>query len=94
MNIGDLVYLKTTGEKVVVLGTTETGLSVRRPVVGTDGVRHLTETFQAAELETFDEQATREFAEMARIQEHKMALREKTGGKAGNTDVVPFSPIN
>jgi hypothetical protein len=54
---GDVAYLKTTGEAVYVLvypgGVTD--VSVRRPVMGQNGIHHDVEQFTIGELETRDE---------------------------------------
>jgi hypothetical protein len=73
---GTTAIIKSTQEPVMVLhvapGKTlpeapdleQTVVIVRRPVQGSDGVRHVVETFWIQELETQEEKHTRQLAEM------------------------------
>jgi hypothetical protein len=90
---GEVAFLKTTGEAVFVrsfrdpspkLGDKDLVVEVRRPVMGQDGVRHVVEEFQLAELESLDEQRAKFMAE-------RHQLVEKYGPKAESlpTDTDP-----
>jgi hypothetical protein len=84
---GDIAFVKTTGECIFVLSTTDDGSAlVRRPVAGQDGITHVKDGFLLAELETVDEQRARFMAEQKN-------LMEKYGPKAppapGSEDFGP-----
>lgn len=53
--VGATLYVRTTGEPVAVLSQSRSGhkLRVRRPVMTSDGVKHVVNTFLAAELDGF-----------------------------------------
>ena len=92
---GEVAFIKTTGESVFVLdskynvevveqdGTKVLSVmvKVRRPVAGTDGIRHQIDFFFEAELESLDEQKARFFAE-----------REEVFNKYGKTTPDPRTP--
>jgi hypothetical protein len=65
---GDIMCVKTTGERVCVLGFTldqEGELRVRRPVIGDGGtISHEKITLNDFEIETITEHAKRQVAEM------------------------------
>ena len=78
---GDLAYLKTTGEKVVIIdsnatpNTVASRYDVRRPVATKDnGLIHSEDTFNDFELETFEEQLKREFADMEKVETYRANL--------------------
>lgn len=84
---GEVAFIKTTGEAVYVLdlvdpspkfGDKELTVVVRRPVMGQDGVRHVTDTFYLGELETSSEQK-------ARFQAEREELLNKYGPKTSET---------
>jgi hypothetical protein len=65
MIIGDIVCVKTTGERVCVLNQTRDIVQVRRPVGGPDGsVSHEVSEFNEFELETLKDHAARQVSEM------------------------------
>jgi hypothetical protein len=66
---GDVAHVRTTGEPVYVLEVAEGNASVRRPIMGQDGVRHETETFSLGELQTRDEQRDEQAATTREIYE-------------------------
>lgn len=74
-NPGDLVYIRTTDEPVVVLRrdslaswlNTESFV-VRRPVQGRNGIRHIRCVFHAFELESPTEHAQRHIDEQKLMQ--------------------------
>lgn len=99
-NPGDLAFTKITNEKVVVLAVgpkTVTGyellegeLQVRRPLATKDnGLQYTKEFFYEFELEQFDEQLTREFADMEKVE----ALRAKLQSNARAAGAVQTSPL-
>jgi hypothetical protein len=73
LTVGTTAIIKTTGEEVMILaiekdeGGVLPGLgdivTVRRPVMSQDGIKHLTESFGSAELETKEEKLDREIKE-------------------------------
>lgn len=75
---GEVSFIKTTGEAVFVLNVAtpepkncpslfDTVVTVRRPVMGQNGVRHLEDRFYLEELETLDEQRKRFIAEREEV---------------------------
>lgn len=65
MNIGDIVCLKVTGEKVYVLDLTADTASVRRPTISETGsIYHIVESFNADELESMEDFAQRQIKEV------------------------------
>jgi len=66
---GMVAVIKTTGENVFVLsavavvGSDIPDVWVRRPQITQDGVEHQTQTFRADELETLEENMSRQFEE-------------------------------
>jgi hypothetical protein len=62
--VGNVAAIKVTGERVFVLSTGNNGLdtvyTVRRPVVGPNGIQHIVENFTPDELEAPDESIRRE----------------------------------
>ena len=76
IKVGDVAYLKSTSEPVMVLGSglgaliTKDGeesfnyFLVRRPVNTRDGITHVEERFRIFELETYKEKVDREVAEL------------------------------
>lgn len=93
-NPGDLAYLKTTSEKLIVIGPTDaigTGYDVRRPIATKDnGLQHGIETFFEFELEHFDEQLAREFADMEKVETQRAKLQSnaKAAGAAQTSPLV------
>jgi hypothetical protein len=87
---GDIAYVKTTGEKVVVVGPAKDNteaLNVRRPVATKDGgLQHNLEPFYTFELESFEEQLSREFADMERVE----SFRSKTIAEAKAANQTPL----
>lgn len=74
-----------------VEGATAEVYSVRRPVATKDnGLQHSVETFFAFELEHFDEQLTREFADMEKVeaQRAKLLANAKAAGAAQTSPLV------
>jgi hypothetical protein len=61
MNKGDLMYVRTTGEPVIVLSKIDSiadespKVNVRRPVIGDFGITHAVDQFFEFELSTEDE---------------------------------------
>lgn len=92
--------VRTTGERVFVLSededknTGKTIVTVRRPVVGKNGLYHNIETFRVDELETIGESLDRDMAEMilkAKKQQEalKAARKEEEAQEA-----APLSLLN
>jgi hypothetical protein len=79
MEKGDIVTLKTTGEKVVLLAHKPGCWDVRRPNVNKDGgVNHELETFMEIELESIDAFTDRSIKEMKmRARKQKELLKEE-----------------
>lgn len=97
--VGETAVLKTTGEKVIVLGTlTIPGqpaptVNVRRPIATKDnGLVHVDNTFFEFELETFEQQLTREFAEAKKVDDLRNQLMAET--KAADTQSSKVSFVN
>lgn len=64
MNVGDILCLKTTGEKVQVIGLNATSVNIRRAsMTEQDGLKHNNESFYEFELETLDAHAQRQIDE-------------------------------
>lgn len=62
---GNILCIKTTGERVCVLGSDTVGFMVRRAVIGDGGkINHEQETFFSFELETVNDHAKRQVSEM------------------------------
>lgn len=74
MKVGDIVVVKTSGERVLVLRTGGESVTVRRPVLTDKGVVHLTEEFLPIELETALDNMQRQMKDMAQFQAEKQAL--------------------
>lgn len=80
---GEVYVLKTTGEKVFLLSYTgnQNEVNCRRPSVGLNEqtITHLSESFDASELETVQEHANRQITEgLVRLAAQKqMALAEQ-----------------
>lgn len=72
MTSGEIVILKTTGEKVHLIAETDRRTwKVRRPSIAKDGaIEHLTEEFFETELESIEDFADRTIAEM-KLKAHK-----------------------
>lgn len=93
-NPGDLAYLKTTSEKLIILGpaeNNEAAYDVRRPIATKDnGLQHSFETFYEFELEHFDEQLAREFADMEKVETQRAKLQSnaKAAGAAQTSPLV------
>lgn len=101
---GQVVYVQTTGEKVFVIGPAvkedvtleapkegfraDQEVLVRRPIATRDGITYEERSFYAAELETAEEQVTREFEELSNVQRHKEELRKQL--KQGGTEALPL----
>lgn len=65
INVGEILALKTTGEKVFILDVNEKAVTVRRAHTGESGVyAHKTETFTVGEVETPKQHMQRQIAEM------------------------------
>jgi len=65
INVGEVAALKTTGERVFVLGDMENGtFKVRRAQIGQNGIKHDTEIFADVELENIEENIERELSEI------------------------------
>ena len=73
---GEVAFVRTTGEAVYVLkisdpspklGDKELTVSVRRPVAGQDGVRHVIDGFFLNELESPEEARAKFMAERQQI---------------------------
>lgn len=87
---GDVAVLKTTGEKVTVLGVTPTiptdnraGYFVRRPVESKEnGLYHSYEQFYEFELETFEQQLDRRLNEAKYVDAAEARLREEAKAAA------------
>jgi hypothetical protein len=60
-------------------------VTVRRPIMGQDGVKHLIETFFMTELETRDERMTRELAERDMLRK-KMGLGDEAEAMTGQVN--------
>jgi hypothetical protein len=82
MQAGEIYVVKTSGEKVIILGKNEDQpaligdwFNVRRPVAtDKDGLRHETNKFLEFELETLQEHADRQVAEAGVKAKAQMAL--------------------
>jgi hypothetical protein len=68
INVNEVVSIKTTQEPVFVLAISNGLVTVRRPVMGNDGVKHLTEEFTLAELETEADRIERNYKEKQALQ--------------------------
>jgi hypothetical protein len=95
-NVGDIAVLKTTGEKVIVLSSmiypnqTATSVTVRRAIATKDmGLAHVENVFFDFELETFETQLTREFAEAKQVDE----LRAKLVAETNTTNAAPAKQV-
>ena len=65
IKVGEVLCLKTSGEKVFILAVEEDKITVRRPFVGESGVyKHAIENFTLGELETISEHMYRQVDEM------------------------------
>lgn len=64
----EVASIKTTQEPVYVLSVVGDLVEVRRPVMGSDGVRHLVETFTLGELETESDRIERTYKERQALQ--------------------------
>jgi hypothetical protein len=92
--------VKTTGERVFVLeetvdkNTDKTVVTVRRPIVGKNGLFHQIETFRKDELETVNESLDRDLAEMIlKAKKQQDALKAARKEEEAN-DAVPVSLLN
>lgn len=89
---GALAYLKTTSEKLIILGPAKIAdaYDVRRPIATKDsGLQHVYETFYEFELEHFDEQLAREFADMEKVETQRAKLQSNARAAAA----VQTSPL-
>lgn len=95
IQVGDVAFLKTTGEAVFVKakvaeieGYDDLGMQyeVRRPLAGQMGITHATEYFYLAELESLDEQRARFVAE-------RQEVMKKYGPSAQPTSIEDFGSI-
>jgi hypothetical protein len=92
--------VKTTGERVFVLKTEEdkntfnTIVTVRRPIVGKNGLYHSIEQFRVDELETVNESLDRDLAEMILKGEKQAEALKKARKEAEANDAVPVSLLN
>lgn len=92
VSVGTVAYVKTTKEPVFVLeyvGDPKVGaneaysvVTVRRPTQTKYGVEHLSETFTAGELQTFEEKIADELKEQSYFLEQRRAF-EKAFDKEG-----------
>lgn len=65
IEVGKIYCLKTTGEKVFVLGVGEQDVKVRRALTGEHGIyAHKVESFTLGEIETIKEHMQAQIAEM------------------------------
>jgi len=81
-NVGDVLFLKTTGEPVQVLALDNDGIKVRRPIATRDnGILHNTQYFNAFELETDAEKLSRTLANDYAEYNRQMKLVEMTSPK-------------
>lgn len=104
MKPGDLAFLKSSEEPVVVLATSSSfdvaidKISVRRPIVGQDGTRYETAEFFRFELETPEEQDIRKIEDIKRRHRLTQAAQKEAGGTTQQFDmfaeVDPSSPKN
>jgi hypothetical protein len=100
VKVGDTAILKCSNEEVFVLsidpqmvpkgvqvGDNPLGnqITVRRPVLTQDGVKHVVEQFFAVELETRDERMTRELAERDMLRK-KMGLGDEPEAMTGQVN--------
>lgn len=104
-NPGDLAYLKTTSEKAIVIAvgpktvrlygdTTidvlEGQVQLRRPYATRDnGLQHSAEIFHEFELENFDAQLAREFADMEKVEAQRAKL-QASAKAAGQNQTFPL----
>ena len=85
---GSIAVLKTTGEKVVVLNTSQVVgqppvVSVRRPVDTKEcGLQHVENSFYEFELETFEQQLDRRLEEAKYVDAAEARLREEAKAAA------------
>lgn len=94
MHFGDILCLKTTGELCFILRVYEaegqrTTVDVRRPVMGREGITHMTDSFFAEELETAEQHLRHEANEMVLkldIQQEIMAKREEEASKVSEKE--------
>jgi hypothetical protein len=92
--------VKTTGERVFVLeenvdkNTKQTIVTVRRPIVGKNGLFHQIETFRLDELETVNESLDRDLAEMVLKGEKQAEALKKARKESEVQDAVPVSMLN
>jgi len=87
--IGTIVALKVTGERVFVLGenpTTVNGMfySVRRPVVGPNGITHIIESFSGEELESVEESVRRELNDILMKRKLEQEIYEQYQAEQNN----------
>lgn len=95
--VGDVAILKTTGEKVTVLSSmtypnqTAASLTVRRAVATKEmGLQHVDNVFFEFELETFEDQLTREFAEAKKVDDLRSQLMADAKATAQQQAKVPL----
>jgi hypothetical protein len=90
---GDIAYIKTTSEKLMIIGQVEhreNRYDVRRPIATRDnGLQHSVESFYEFELEHFDEQLAREFSDMEKVE----TQRAKLQSNARAAGAVQTSPL-
>ena len=82
MEAYDIVAIKTTGEKVILIRQWELdcGWEVRRPTIDDEGkIEHVTQTFRPEELETVEENINRQIDEM--LLKNKLQQRLYEGSK-------------
>jgi hypothetical protein len=89
IKVGDLMFVKTTGEPVQVLSTDKGCIEVRRPVATRDnGIQHKLECFNSYELETDSEKLSRSLSSDLAEYNRQMKLVELTSPKPAKAEPV------
>jgi hypothetical protein len=105
VKIGDLMFIKSSEEPVIVLALDgiaidhpENTIEVRRPIVGQDGTRYEIATFYRFELETPEEQDLRKIEDIKRRHRLTQAAQKETGPDVRQFDMFaeadPNAPRN
>lgn len=82
VKVGDILFLKTTGEPVQVLRILDNGYDVRRPIVTKDeGIKHIAMTVFSFEVETEGEKYNRDLHNDYLNYSRQMKLVEMTQKK-------------
>jgi hypothetical protein len=98
MNVGQLAFIKTTGEQVLIAthptqgelrpsDLSGTGVGIYRPVAGQDGIRHQFEVCPIELLETAEARFNREYEEFSELQAKARINKAETQLKLPATDV-------